>query len=130
MGDDLVEFFLLPNVGEHRIPIKECASGGELSRLLLALHVVLAGKQQTPTLVFDEIDEGVGGQTASLMGERLREIGDQHQVLCITHFSQVAKHASFHIQISKSEQAGRTATKIQVLNEKSRDQELSRMIGA
>ncbi|MBA3238651.1 MAG: DNA repair protein RecN [Parachlamydiaceae bacterium] len=128
-GDDHVEFFLLPNVGEHRIPIRECASGGELSRVLLALHVVLAGKQKTPTLVFDEIDEGVGGKTATLIGEKLREIGVNHQVLCITHFPQVAKQAAVHLQISKAEKKGRTATEIQTLAEGSREQEISRMLG-
>lgn len=128
-GDDHVEFFLLPNVGEHRIPIKECASGGELSRVLLALHVVLAGKEKTPTLVFDEIDEGVGGKTATLIGEKLCEIGVNHQVLCITHFPQVAKQASVHLQISKAEKKGRTATKVQTLAEGSREQEISRMLG-
>lgn len=128
-GDDHVEFFLLPNVGEHRIPIRECASGGELSRVLLALHVVLAGKQKTPTLVFDEIDEGVGGKTATLIGEKLREIGVNHQVLCITHFPQVAKQASVHLQISKAEKKGRTASEIQTLTEGSREQEISRMLG-
>lgn len=129
LGDDLVEFFFVPNVGEHRIPIKECASGGELSRMLLALHVMLAGKGKIPTLVFDEIDEGIGGTTANLVGEKLCALGENHQVLCITHFPQVAKQAALHLQISKAEKNGRTATEVQVLNEASRDQEISRMLG-
>lgn len=129
LGDDLVEFFFVPNVGEHRIPIKECASGGELSRMLLALHVMLAGKGQIPTLVFDEIDEGIGGTTANLVGEKLCTLGINHQVLCITHFPQVAKKAALHLQISKTEKNGRTATEIQTLDEVSRDQEISRMLG-
>lgn len=128
-GDDLIEFYFVPNVGEHRIPIKECASGGELSRMLLALHVLLAGKGQIPTLVFDEIDEGIGGKTAGLVGEKLKELGDNHQVLCITHFPQVAKLADLHIQISKAEKDGRTATEIQILDEISRHNELTRMLG-
>lgn len=128
-GDDLIEFFFVPNVGEHRIPIRECASGGELSRMLLALHVMLAGRGQIPTLVFDEIDEGVGGKTAGLVGEKLKEIGVNHQVLCITHFPQVAKLAALHLQISKAEKGGRTATEIQTLDEISRHQEISRMLG-
>ncbi len=129
IGDDVVEFFLLPNIGERRIPIKDCASGGEISRILLALHVVLAGKQEIPTLIFDEIDEGVGGKTASLLGEKLREISKNHQVFCITHFPQVAKYATLHLQISKSEKNGRTSTEIQILDEVTRHHEISRMLG-
>lgn len=129
VGDDLIEFFFVPNVGEHRIPIRECASGGELSRMLLALHVMLAGKGQIPTLVFDEIDEGVGGTTANLVGEKLCTLGINHQVLCITHFPQVAKRAALHLQISKAERKGRTATEIQALDEASRNHEISRMLG-
>lgn len=128
-GDDLVEFYFVPNVGEHRIPIRECASGGELSRMLLALHVMLAGKGQIPVLVFDEIDEGIGGKTAGLVGEKLRELGENHQVLCITHFPQVARLAALHLQISKAEKEGRTSTEIQILDEVSRHHELSRMVG-
>lgn len=129
LGDDIVEFFFVPNVGEHRIPIRECASGGELSRMLLALHVMLAGKGQIPTLVFDEIDEGIGGTTANLVGDKLCALGINHQVLCITHFPQVAKRAALHLQISKTERKGRTATDIQALDEVSRNHEISRMLG-
>ncbi len=129
MGDDLIEFFLLPNIGERRIPIKDCASGGEISRVLLALRVLLAGKEEIPTLIFDEIDEGVGGKTASLIGEKLLEISKKHQVFCITHFPQVAKYATLHLQISKSERNGRTSTEIKILDDHSRHQEISRMLG-
>lgn len=128
-GDDSPEFFFVPNVGEHRIPIKECASGGELSRILLALHVMLAGKGRIPTLVFDEIDEGIGGTTANLVGEKLCALGTNHQVLCITHFPQVAKQAASHLQISKAEKNGRTATEVRTLDEAARDREISRMLG-
>lgn len=128
-GDDLIEFYFVPNVGEHRIPIKDCASGGELSRMLLALHVMLAGKGQIPTLVFDEIDEGIGGTTANLVGEKLCSLGHERQVLCITHFPQVAKQARAHLQISKNERNGRTATEIRTLDENSKQHELSRMLG-
>jgi len=128
-GDDRVEFFLAPNVGEHLIPIKDSASGGELSRLMLALQAVLAGKEQTPTLVFDEIDANIGGETASVIGEKLNEIGEKHQVLCITHFPQVARQAKHHLQISKGEIDGRTLTSIKVLDQKAREAEMSRMLG-
>lgn len=128
-GDDQIEFFLIPNVGEHQIPLKDCASGGELSRMLLALHTVLAGKEQTPTLIFDEIDGNIGGETAVIVGEKLEEIGNKHQVICITHFPQVAKQAVLHLQISKSEKGGRTATRIQTLDPAARQRELARMVG-
>lgn len=128
-GDDRIEFFLTPNIGEHRIPIKECASGGELSRVMLAVQTLLAGKAQIPTLIFDEIDSNIGGETASIVGEKLRRIGKQHQVICITHFPQVAKEAHHHLQISKMEQDGRTITVVTSLDAKMRKKELLRMLG-
>lgn len=130
-GDDRIEFFLSPNVGERKIPVRECASGGELSRLMLAVKTVLAGKAQIPTLIFDEIDANIGGETAVSVGEKLRAIGEKHQVLCITHFSQVAQHAMHHLQIAKQEQKGRTFTTIQVLaTATAKKNELARMSGS
>ncbi len=129
-GEDKVEFFLQPNVGEKRLAIKDFASGGELSRLMLALQTLLAGKQQLPTLVFDEIDANIGGTTAAVVGESLRQIGTQHQVIAITHFPQVAQHADHHLQIVKQERAGRTFTEITPLLDKAlRETELTRMRG-
>lgn len=128
-GDDHIEFFMIPNLGEHRIPIKDCASGGELSRVLLAFQALLAGKEKIPVIVFDEIDSNIGGSTAHIVGEKLKEIGNQHQVLCITHFPQVAKHADSHLKIAKKEVDGRTITTIQLLDEQERDFELNRMHG-
>lgn len=128
-GDDRIEFFLIPNVGEHKISIKDCASGGELSRLMLSMQALLAGKASIPTLIFDEIDANIGGETAAIVGEKLKEIGRQHQVLCITHFPQVASKAQHHLQISKIEKEGRTITVVKVLEDKERQQELSRMLG-
>lgn len=129
-GDDRIEFFLAPNVGEHSVPLRECASGGELSRVMLALQTLLAGREKIPTLIFDEIDANIGGETASIVGEKLKEIGTQHQVLSITHFHQVARHAHHHLHIFKEEQNGRTYTKITLLNEEnSRQLELLRMAG-
>lgn len=128
-GDDFIEFFMVPNLGEHRIPIKDSASGGELSRVLLAFQTLLAGKSEIPIIVFDEIDSNIGGATAHIIGEKIREIGTKHQVLCITHFPQVAKHAEYHLKIAKSEANGRTFTTIQLLDEKERDSELNRMHG-
>lgn len=128
-GDEKIEFYLIPNLGEHRIPIKDCASGGELSRILLALQVLLAGKASIPTLIFDEIDSNVGGSTAVVVGEKLKQIGARHQVLCITHFPQVAQYADHHLQISKTEVDGRTVTQVRTLDKKSRVKELNRMSG-
>ncbi len=128
-GDDHVEFLLMPNVGEKKISIKDCASGGELSRLMLAIQTLLAGKERTPTLIFDEIDANIGGETANVIGEKLKQIGMMHQVLCITHFAQVAKCASHHLQIAKMEKEGRTLTLISSLDKASRNAELNRMRG-
>lgn len=129
LGDDRIEFFFTPNAGEHRISIRECASGGELSRLLLGLQTLLAKKARIPTIIFDEIDSNIGGATASIVGRKLKEIGNYHQVLCITHFPQVAQEADLHIQIAKMEKEGRTVTKVRALDTADREKELSRMYG-
>lgn len=128
-GDDRVEFFLLPNVGEHRISLKTCASGGELSRVMLSLQVVLCDKEHIPILVFDEIDANIGGETAKVVGEKLKKIGQKQQVLCITHFPQVARQADHHLRISKNIVGERTITCIQSLDDNMRETELDRMVG-
>ena len=128
-GDDKIEIFITPNVGEHRVSLRECASGGELSRTMLAMQAVLAGKENMPTLVFDEIDANIGGETATVVGEKLRAIAGGHQVLCITHFPQVAKFAQHHIRISKKEIDGRTVTMVDSLDDSAHQQELVRMLG-
>ncbi|WP_075883072.1 DNA repair protein RecN [Candidatus Protochlamydia sp. W-9] len=129
IGDDKIEFFLQPNVGEHQIALKDGASGGEISRVLLALQTILAGKEKILTLIFDEVDANIGGETASIVGDKLKEIGKQHQVICITHFPQVASLADHHLQISKVEKDGRTLTQVQKLDKISCQQELARMAG-
>lgn len=128
-GDDKIEFYLTPNVGEHCVPLRECASGGELSRMMLAIQALLAGKEQIPTLIFDEIDANIGGETASIVGEKLGEIATQHQILCITHFPQVAKQAKHHLRIIKKEIEGRTVTFVDALDHTAHLQELVRMQG-
>lgn len=128
-GDDKIEFFLIPNVGEHRVSLRDCASGGELSRVMLAMQTLLAGKEHIPSLIFDEIDANIGGETATAVGEKLCEIGTKHQVLCITHFAQVAKYAGHHLKIFKQEIEGRTVTCIDLLTQAARDQEIARMQG-
>ena len=128
-GDDKIEFYLTPNVGEHKVPLRECASGGELSRIMLAIQALLAGKEKIPTLVFDEIDANIGGETAAVVGEKLKEIAGKHQVLCITHFPQVAKLAEHHLRIMKKEIAGRTVTLVDALDHEAHLKELMRMHG-
>jgi DNA repair protein RecN (Recombination protein N) len=128
-GCDRIEFYFSPNVGEKQISVRDCASGGELSRIMLALQTLLSGKERIPSLVFDEIDANIGGETAVVVGEKLKQIGQKHQVLCITHFPQVAKQADHHLQISKQEKAGRTVTTVQVLNQETKERELTRMLG-
>lgn len=128
-GDNRVEFFLHPNVGEHCIALKDGASGGEISRVLLALQTLLAGKERPSSLIFDEVDANIGGETAAIIGEKLKEISQQHQVICITHFPQVASCAHYHLQISKEEREGRTVTLIKELDARARQKELARMAG-
>ncbi|NGX57410.1 MAG: DNA repair protein RecN [Chlamydiae bacterium] len=128
-GDEKIEFFMSPNIGEKRVSVTECASGGELARLMLSFQVLLAGKEEIPCIVFDEIDANIGGTTAVSVGAKLKEIGSKHQVLCITHFPQVASQADFHLQISKEEIDGRTLTLVQTLDDELRKRELERMHG-
>lgn len=128
-GEDCVEFFLSPNRGEHRIPIKDFASGGELSRIMLALQTILCGKEHVSTIVFDEIDANIGGETAKNVGDKLKTIGKQQQVLCITHFPQVARYGDHHLQISKRFVDDRTVTYIRTLDASNRENELARMAG-
>lgn len=129
-GDDKVEFFLIPNIGEHQIAIKDGVSGGEMSRVLLALQTLLTGKSAMPTLIFDEIDANIGGATAVIIGNKLKEISRKHQVLCITHFPQVASQADHHLQISKEEKSGRTVSLVRTLDTDARQEELLRMVGS
>jgi len=128
-GDDRVEFFLRPNFGENRIALKDGASGGEISRVLLGLQTILAQKEKPSSLIFDEVDSNIGGKTATIIARKLQEISRCHQVICITHFPQVATCADHHLQISKEELDGRTLTKIRELNSTTKKKELARMAG-
>ena len=128
-GVDRVEFLLSTNSGEPLKPMARVASGGELSRVMLALKSVLADVDRVPVLIFDEIDTGVGGTVAATIGKRLRALGQYHQVLCITHLPQVASQAEHHVCIEKSEVKGRTVAKARVLVGASRESEIARMLG-
>ncbi|WP_455244757.1 DNA repair protein RecN [Petrachloros mirabilis] len=128
-GWDQVEFLLSSNVGEPRRPLARIASGGELSRIMLALKSVLAETDHVPVLVFDEIDMGVGGGVASAMGTRLRRLGQYHQVFCITHLPQVASQAEHHLLVEKGRDRRRTTTSIRLLKGVGREEEIARMLG-
>ena len=129
LGQDKIEFFLHTNVGEKLIALKDSASGGEIARVLLSLHVLLAGKEKIGTLIFDEIDANIGGTTASRMGEGLKALGKSLQIISITHFPQVAKCATHHLQIAKSAINGRTLSQVTYLTPSAREEELARMSG-
>ena len=129
-GSDEVEFLISTNPGSiPPRPLGEVASGGELSRIMLAIKTVLADTDDIPTLIFDEIDTGISGRTAQKVSERLSYIGRKHQVLCITHLPQIAAMADTHFEIRKSVQNGTTSTKIQKLNEQEQTGELARLLG-
>jgi DNA repair protein RecN (Recombination protein N) len=127
-GADEVTFVLAPNPGEPSRPLARIASGGELSRVALAIEQVLAAADETPTLVFDEVDSGIGGRSADPVGRSLWRLGRDHQVLCVTHLAQVAAHADAHLHISKHDQDGRTVTRIRQLDAEGRLLELAMML--
>jgi len=127
-GGDYVEFRFAPNPGEPPRPMARIASGGEASRLSLALKVVLAAADETPVLIFDEVDAGVGGRNAGSLGERLKVLAGFHQVLCVTHLPQVAAFADVHVHVGKRVAEGRTYTDARILNASERADELAAML--
>jgi DNA repair protein RecN (Recombination protein N) len=129
LGRDRVEFLLSSNLGEPPRPLSRIASGGELSRIMLALKTVLADIDHVPVLVFDEIDTGVGGAVAAAMGMRLRRLGTFHQVFCITHLPQVASQAEHHVIVEKGQDGRRTTTSVRPLTGIAREEEIARMLG-
>lgn len=128
-GCDEAEFMISTNPGEPLRPLRMVASGGELSRIMLAVKTVLAETDDIPTLIFDEIDTGISGRTAQMVSEKLRVIARNHQVICITHLPQIAAMADRHFEIKKSVERGRTVTGINPLNRKQMTEELARMLG-
>lgn len=128
-GCDEVEFLISPNPGERLKPLAKIASGGELSRIMLAMKGILAGVDEIPVLIFDEIDVGIGGATARVVGERLSSLSKSHQVICITHLPQIASLADIHFRVEKSTIEGRTTTLIKSLNQEERIEEIARMFG-
>ena len=128
-GLEQVEFLVAANPGQPPKALSKVASGGELSRISLALQVITAGLASVPTLIFDEVDVGIGGAVAEIVGLQLRALSAQRQVLCITHLGQVAAQGDQHYQVSKQTQAESTVAQISSLDKKARVQEIARMIG-
>jgi DNA repair protein RecN (Recombination protein N) len=128
-GLERIEFLIETNPGEGFKPLVKIASGGETARLMLALKNVLARADQIPTLIFDEIDQGIGGRVGSVVGKKLWQLTDQHQVLCITHLPQLAAFGQQHFQVHKQIEAGRTITNILEIEGESRLNELAQMLG-
>ncbi len=128
-GTDQVQFLISTNVGEEPKPLHMVASGGELSRIMLAVKTVLADDDDIPTLIFDEIDTGISGRTAQMVSEKLSYIGRNHQVLCITHLPQIASMADRHYLIEKSSRTGKTETRIHKLDGEESVTELARLLG-
>jgi len=126
-GVDAAEFLFSANPGEELRPLRKVASGGELSRVMLALKSVLSQVDPVPTLVFDEIDVGIGGKVAEAVGKRLARLAKTHQVVCITHLPQIAKYAERHLLVAKSVRGNRTLTSIRTLDADTRVEELARM---
>ena len=128
-GIDVAECYLSANVGEDPRPLARIASGGELSRVMLAIRTLAAADTPGKTLIFDEIDAGIGGRIADVVGKKLGRLGESFQVLCITHLPQIAACGHAHFQISKTVAAGRTQTRVVRLRDDERVEELARMIG-
>jgi DNA repair protein RecN (Recombination protein N) len=128
-GIDEAEFYLSPNPGEELKPLARIASGGELSRIMLALKTLATTDAPGKTLIFDEVDAGIGGAVADVVGARLQRLGERFQVLCITHLPQIAAYGSTHFQIAKSVKAGRTSTAVSRVDGGERIAEIARMIG-
>jgi DNA repair protein RecN (Recombination protein N) len=124
-----VEFFLSPNPGEELKPLAKIASGGELSRIMLALKRIFSRDSGVRTLIFDEVDAGIGGAIAEVVGRKLKDIARRHQVFCITHLAQIASFADAHYRVAKKAQGERTVVDVERLREEERVKEIARMLG-
>ena len=128
-GLERVEFLVSANPGQPPRALRKVASGGELSRISLAIEVAALGLDQISTMVFDEVDSGIGGAVAEVVGQKLRRLGDKRQVLCVTHLSQVAALGHAHLRVAKSSDGQRTDITIESLSGPSRRDEIARMLG-
>ena len=125
-----MEFLISLNPGEPPRPLARIASGGEASRLMLAIKTILSTADQIPILVFDEVDAGIGGRVGSVLGEKLWGLSKSHQVLCVTHLPQIACYADHHARVTKLASHDRTVTSVEVLDGEARVMELSQMLGS
>ena len=128
-GAERVEFLVAANAGQPPRPLRKVASGGELSRISLAIEVAALGSDAVPTMVFDEVDSGIGGAVAEIVGRKLRALGRARQVLCVTHLPQVAAQGHAHYRVSKAPVEGITRSAVELLDDAGREQELARMLG-
>ena len=128
-GMDQVEFYFSPNPGEPVKPLAKIASGGELSRLMLAIKSLVLTQGEIPTLLFDEVDAGIGGRVAEIVGKKLKKVAGSHQVICVTHLPQIAALADTHYVVQKEVAKGRTFTEVKKLGERERVAEVARMLG-
>jgi DNA repair protein RecN (Recombination protein N) len=128
-GGERVEFLVSANAGQPPRPLRKVASGGELSRISLAIEVAALGLDAVPTMVFDEVDSGIGGAVAEIVGQKLRALGSERQVLCVTHLPQVAAQGHAHYRVSKAESGGVTQSAVRLLDAGQRQEELARMLG-
>lgn len=128
-GAERVEFLVSANAGQPPRPLRKVASGGELARISLAIEVAALGVDAVPTMVFDEVDTGIGGAVAEIVGQKLRALGAQRQVLCVTHLPQVAAQGHAHYRVSKAPVDGMTQSAVEKLGAKQREEELARMLG-
>ncbi|HTA63950.1 MAG TPA: DNA repair protein RecN, partial [Xanthomonadaceae bacterium] len=128
-GTEQAEFLVSANPGQPPRPLRKVASGGELSRISLAIEVAALGMDAVPTMVFDEVDSGIGGAIAEVVGRKLRTLGAQRQVLCVTHLPQVAAQAHHHVRVSKDSDGSTTRSAVFRLDEATRVDEIARMLG-
>ncbi|TDR39143.1 DNA replication and repair protein RecN [Tahibacter aquaticus] len=129
LGAERCEFLVSANQGQSPRPLRKVASGGELSRISLAIEVAALGLDEVGTMVFDEVDSGIGGAVAEVVGQKLRRLGSTRQALCVTHLAQVAAQGHQHFRVSKASRDGETFTRIEALDDKSRRDEIARMLG-
>lgn len=128
-GKDKIEFLVSANPGLPAKPLAKVASGGELSRISLAIQVTTSSDKTTPTMIFDEVDTGIGGGIAEIVGQKLRSLSQNRQVMCVTHLPQVASQAHTHLYVEKNNKADITSSNVRVLNDEERVQEIARMLG-
>jgi DNA repair protein RecN (Recombination protein N) len=128
-GYDMVEFYLAPNSGQPALPLARIASGGELSRLMLALKRLEAQRRGVATMIFDEVDAGIGGAVAEIVGRKLKQLARFHQILCVTHLAQIAAFADTHFVVEKQERRGVTRSHVTALATSDRPAEIARMLG-